>query len=195
MAELFSIQYAEAATVDYFLKIDGIDGESRVKGMEGAIEIMSFSWGVSNSGMASSGSGMSSGRVTLSDINFMKNLDKASSKLFEYAATGKHISKATLTLVKTDTASKQSQQQAYYVITLIDVLISSLQQSGSTGSVPTESFSLNFAKLEVEYRSQNADGTGGTSTKASWNIQTNTHSRGHFLSLLLFSLCNLAVLL
>ena len=66
------------AASDYFLKIDGIDGESTDDRHKGEIDIQSFSWGVSNSGSMSSGSGGGAGKASFQDIHFTRQLDKAS---------------------------------------------------------------------------------------------------------------------
>ena len=45
------------ATVDYFLKIDGIEGESRDDKHKDEIEIESFSWGETQTGSFAVGGG------------------------------------------------------------------------------------------------------------------------------------------
>lgn len=171
VADLFALQTADAASVDYFLKIDGIDGESKVKGHEGEIEVMSWSWGVSNSGSAATGGGAGAGKASFSDISITKVLDKASPQLFTAVATGKHIPTVTFKAVAD---SGKDGKQEYYVVKLTDVLISSFQQAGASGGDrPTESVSLNYAKIEIEYKTQNPDGSFGESVKASWDLAKN----------------------
>lgn len=142
---------------DTFLKIDGVDGESAASGMEKQIEIYSFSWGESNN-VNMSGGGHAAGKASFADLNVMKKLDKASPVLMKKCAAGEHIKSAILTMRKATGTS--GQQQAFAVITLSDVMISSIQLSGSSGGddTPTESVSLAYAKMKVEYSQQGNDG-------------------------------------
>jgi type VI secretion system secreted protein Hcp len=88
------------ASVDYFLKIDGIDGESTQKGHEKEIELMSFSWGESNAGSFAGNMGGGSGKVSMQDFHFTVPINKSSPKLFLACATGEHIKSAVLTCRK-----------------------------------------------------------------------------------------------
>jgi len=95
--------------------------------------------------------------------------NKASPKLMLACATGEHIKKGKLTARK---AGKD--QQEYFVIDMSDVLVSSYQTGGSEGqNLPTEQISLNFSKIEFDYKEQKADGTLGASIKAGWNVKEN----------------------
>ena len=85
-------------------------------------------------------------------------------------ATGQHIKVATLTVRK---AGKD--QQEYYIVKLSDNLVSSYQSGGSEGSnaLPVDQFSINFAKIEFEYKSQKPDGTLGAPVKGGWDLKAN----------------------
>lgn len=166
--QLLEIQYADAAQVDYFLKIDGIDGESTSDRHKNEIEIESFSWGASNTGATGAGGGGGAGKVTFQDIHFTKKLDKASPKLMLACATGEHIKDVVLV---GELSGKRGQQ--FLEIKLTDVLVSSYQSGGSSGNIPTDSFSLNFAKIEFTYFPVNANGTLGEPVKAGWDVKEN----------------------
>ena len=86
------------AASDYFLKIDGVDGESKDDKHKGEIDIMSWSFGASQSGSIAAGGGGGAGKVIMQDFHFTKSVDKASPKLFEAIATGKHLKEAKLVL-------------------------------------------------------------------------------------------------
>ena len=156
------------ALVDYFLKIDGIPGESQDAKHKDEIQVLSFSFGESQAGTMAFGGGGGAGKVQMQDFHFMMNVNKASPKLFLACATGDHIAKATLTARK---AGKD--QQDYLIVTFTDVLVSSFQTNGDAhaNSLPTESISLNFAIIEIEYKAQNADGTLGAGVKAKYNLK------------------------
>jgi len=144
------------AASDFFLKIDGIDGESTDDRHKGEIDIQSFSWGMSNSASFSSGGGGGAGKVSLQDFHFTRRIDKASPKLMLACATGNHIPSAVLVCRK---AGGTGEPVEYYKITMIDILVSSVISGGGSGDVvPVESVSLNFAKIEWEYVPVGADG-------------------------------------
>ncbi|MGH2721942.1 MAG: Hcp family type VI secretion system effector [Actinomycetota bacterium] len=161
------------AQVDYFLKIDGIKGESRDAKHAGEIEIESFSWGLSNSGTAHVGGGAGAGKAAFQDFSFLTPISSASPRLMVSCATGQHLKQAVLTARKAGGG-----QTEYYTIKLTEVLVSSYQQSGEGGEAPPiDSFSLNFAKIEVSYLEQDAKGgVVGSPIKGSWDLGANKGS-------------------
>ena len=155
------------AAVDYFLKIDGIEGESQDSKHKNEIQLESFSWGASQTGSFAHSGGGGAGKVAMQDFHFTMKTSKASPKLFLSCCNGAHIKMATLVARK---AGKD--QQEYLKILLSDVLVSSFTASGSPGDViPAESISLNFAKIEIEYKDQKADGSLGGATKAGYDLK------------------------
>jgi type VI secretion system secreted protein Hcp len=151
--------------VDYFLKLDGVEGESQDKTHKNEIQIESWSWGATQTGTASTGGGMGAGRVSMQDFQFVMGVNKASPKLMLKCATGEHIKNAILTCRK---AGKE--QQEYLKVTFSDLLISSYQTGGS-GESPVDSISLNFSKIEIEYKEQKADGTLAGAIKAFYDLK------------------------
>ena len=144
------------AQVDYFLEVDGVKGETKDSKMasKNAMDIESWSWGATNSGSHGAGGGGGSGKVVMQDIHFVKKVDKGSATLMLFCAVGQHIKKATLTARK---AGKT--QQEYMIFKFHDLLVSSYQLGGGSGDVlPTEQVSLNFTKIEFEYKPQKPDG-------------------------------------
>jgi type VI secretion system secreted protein Hcp len=160
------------AASEYFLKVDGVQGESEDAKHKGEIELLSFSWGETNSSghPGSGGGGAGAGKVAIQDLHLVKRLDKASPALFLACANGKHLSSAVLTVRK---AGKG--QQEYLVIKLTDVMVSSYQTGGSAheAEAPIDQASLSFAKIEIEYRPQKADGSFGAPVKAGWDVLKN----------------------
>jgi len=158
------------ALVDFFLKLDGIDGESADDKHKGEIQLESWSWGEQQSGTAGSNAGMGAGKVNMQDFHFVMQINKASPKLFLACATGEHIKTATLTCRK---AGKE--QQEYLKWTFSDVLVSSYHTGGSGAAsvVPLDQISLNFTKAEVDYKEQKPDGTLGGSVKAGYDVKAN----------------------
>ncbi len=118
--------------VDYFLKLDGIEGESKDSKHQNEIEIGSFSFGATQSGSFSAMGGGGSGKVSMQDFHFTIPTQKASPKL---------------------------------------LLNCSSFQTGGSSETPMDQVSLNFAKIEVEYKEQKADGTLGGSIKAGYDLK------------------------
>jgi type VI secretion system secreted protein Hcp len=158
------------AKVDYFLKIDGVDGESTDAKHKNHIDVESWSWGAVQQGSAGGGGGGGAGKVTMQDFHFVMRLSKASPNLMLACASGKHIKMATLTARK---AGKD--QQDYLTFKFTDVLVSSYQTGGSEQSeiTPLDQVSLNFAKIEMSYKQTKRDGTLGAETKAGWDLKAN----------------------
>jgi len=157
------------ANVDYFLKIEGIEGESGDSKHKNEIDIMSWSWGESNSGSHAYGGGGGAGKVSMNDFSFTMNVNKSSPKLLLACASGQHIKSAMLVCRK---AGKE--QQEYLKIKFSDLLISSYQTGGSAGDVvPVDSISLNFTKIEYEYYPQKPDGGLDAKVPVHWDLKQN----------------------
>ena len=158
------------ALVDYFLKLDGIDGESQDAKHKASIDVESWSWGETQSGTHSGGGGGGAGKVSMQDFHFVMKINKASPKLMLACATGEHIKKAVLTCRK---AGKE--QQEFLKITMTDLLVSSFQSGGSGHAdiVPTDQISLNYSQIDWEYKEQKPDGSMGGLIKAGYNLKQN----------------------
>ena len=161
------------AIVDYFLKIDGIDGESTDSKHKSEIGVLSWSWGETNTGTSAHGSGGGAGKVSMQDFHFVMYNNKASPKLMLACASGEHIKKAVLTCRK---AGKD--QQEFFKVTMSDLLVSSYQTgfSGSSNAdrrPPVDRFSLNFARIEVAYKQQDAKGSMGAAVQSGWDLRKN----------------------
>jgi type VI secretion system secreted protein Hcp len=158
------------AAVDYFLKIDGIEGESHDDKHKNEIDLESFSWGATQSGGHAYGGGGGAGKVSMQDFHFVMKVNKASPKLFLHCATGQHIKSALLTCRKAG-----GKQEEFLKIKFSDLLVSSYQTGGSGGSdiVPTEQISLNFSKIEFEYYTQKPDGGVVLGAKAGYDLKAN----------------------
>jgi type VI secretion system secreted protein Hcp len=158
------------AAVDYFLKIDGIKGESADSKQSGEIELDSWSWGATQSGGHAYGGGGGAGKVQMQDFHFCMRLNEASPKLLEACSSGKHIPQATLTCRKAG-----GEQGAFLKVKFSDMLVSSYQTGGSGGSdiVPVDQISLNFSKIEFEYFKQDKAGAMVSAGKTGWDLKKN----------------------
>ncbi|MBN3860286.1 type VI secretion system tube protein Hcp [Neisseriaceae bacterium PsAf] len=171
-----------AALVDYFLNIDGVQGESPDSVYKGWIQLQSWQWGEENSGHWGFGAGGGAGKVEMKDFEFHMVTNKASPKLFLLCATGEHINKAQLVCRK---AGKG--QQDFLRVTFSNCLVSSFYTRGNilienrsrkdfeeNPVLPIDVIKLNFARIEVEYKAQNNDGSMGAAIKAGYDLKTNT---------------------
>ena len=157
------------AAVDYFLKIDGIQGESKADKHKNEIDVLAFSWGETQSGTFAAGGGGGAGKASAGDFHFTMAVNKASPALFLACAQGDHIKNAILTCRK---AGKE--QQEFLKVAMSDCLVSSFQTGGHGGGgvLPSEQVSLNFAKIEFEYKEQDATGKLLGSTKKWFDLKS-----------------------
>ncbi len=160
------------AALDMYLKVDGIDGESATKGHEKEIEVLAWSWGVSNPATTVVGGGGGTGKAVFTDISFTKYADIASPLLMLNTAKGTHIPTVVFTVLKTGGAAAPVN---YYRVTLTEVIVTSVSTGGSGGeSRLTENISLNYRTIKVEYFPQKPDGSIGLPVIFTWNLATNT---------------------
>jgi type VI secretion system secreted protein Hcp len=157
--------------VDMFIKIGDIKGESMDSKHKDEIDVLAWSWGLSQSGSMHLGGGGGSGKVSVQDISLTKYVDKSSPNLMKLCCNGKHIPEAKLTVRKAGENPLE-----YLTITMKDLLISSFSTGGSGGEDRiTENIALNFATVKVSYQQQKKDGTKeGGPVDMGWNIRENT---------------------
>lgn len=155
---------------DMFLMLDKIKGESVDDGHKDEIDILSWSWGASQSGTTHTSKGGGSGKVNVQDITIVKGVDKSTPVILKHCATGIHIPKAVLTVRK----AGGSKPLEYYKLTMEDVLVSSISSGGSGGADRlTETITLNFGRYVLEYTPQKEDGSGDAAVKSGYNIAEN----------------------
>jgi type VI secretion system secreted protein Hcp len=138
---------------DIFAKIGDIKGESLDSKHKDEIEVLSWSWGMTNPAKASGGGG-GAGKASFHDLSFTHKIDKASPLLLKGCATGQHLKEATITQRK---AGKG--QQEFLIIKMSDVLVTAVAEDDSKEGGLLESVSLAFAKVDLEYRPQKSDGS------------------------------------
>ncbi len=155
--------------ISIFASIDTIQGESQDRDHRNEIDVLSWSWGVSQSGPAGRGSGRGAGKPRFHDFNFSHHVDKASPVLMKTCATGKHLKNATFTVRKSG-----EHQQDYLIITMKDVLVTSVSMSVSAeGDATVEDVVLAFAKVDLEYKPQKPDGTLDPGIHFTYDIRAN----------------------
>jgi type VI secretion system secreted protein Hcp len=155
--------------VDMFIKIGDIKGESQDGKHKDEIDVLSWSWGTVQSGTGHMGGGAGSGKVNVQDLSITKFTDTATPELWLACCNGKHYGEAKLTLRKAGEKPLE-----YLVVTMADVIITSVQTGAShSDDRTTESVTLNFAKVKVDYAAQDAKGGAGAQVKVGWDIAKN----------------------
>jgi type VI secretion system secreted protein Hcp len=135
----------EIIETEYFLKIDGIAGESQDATHKGWIEVASYGVHATN---ATKPTAKAKGKVSFNPMVITKPVDTSSPTLFLACAAGKHFTKATLSM------RASNGKTDYLTVSLTGVLISSYSQNAADAATPTEQFSLNFTKIEMKYTQQ-----------------------------------------
>ena len=155
--------------IDIFAKLGDIKGESTDSKHKDEIEVLSFSWGISNPASHGASGGAGAGKATFQDLSIVHKIDKATPSLFAACATGEHLKDATITHRK---AGKG--QQEYLVVRMDDVLVTSVSTSvGVESDATAESVALAFAKVDLEYKPQKADGSLDAGIHFKYDIKGN----------------------
>ncbi|MDR3212869.1 MAG: type VI secretion system tube protein Hcp [Azoarcus sp.] len=153
---------------EHFIQLDGITGESKQAKHKGWIDVLSFSYAVSQSSSMFTGGGGGVGKADFPAFTFIHYVDRASPNLFKYCAAGKHIPKAVLSSCKVGDGS-----QEFMRVIMTDVLIVNAGPSGSTGGQAIETVGLSYSKIEIEIREQKADGSMCPAVSSGWDIKAN----------------------
>jgi len=155
---------------DIFLKIDGIEGEAEDATHKNEIEVLSWSWGVSQQSNMHMGSGGGTGKATVDDLSFEHYIDRATPNLVQYCLLGKHIKQAQLVVRKSGGSPLE-----YLKLTMTDVLVTRVNPEGVAAdeSRPRERVALSFSSMKQEYIIQNAQGGSGGAVTATFDIKKN----------------------
>lgn len=158
---------AQAATMDYYLEVGGIAGDSVDEGRKGWIDILGFSWGVTHVGGGSGGTGGGRvGRPELQDFSWTQLVDSSVPSMFEHLVQGKYIEKVTLDVVRPGTKSSDR----FFQMSFEEVLLESLRIDG-TGDAPVASLSFSYAKVELSYWQQDPKGGFKVPAKGGWGLE------------------------
>ena len=154
----------------WFLKLDGIAGESNHVAHKAEIDVEAWSFGVSRDTEPSAGGGRGVGKPDFDDFHFVSRLSAASPPLFLACATGSHIKEALLSGLKQSESAKGGEFLKYR---LADVQVSSFHQSDADDDgAPIDQYSLSYSKIEVTYTPTTASGKAGKSIKAGYDLKS-----------------------
>ena len=153
--------------VDFFLKLDAINGESLDSHHTNEIGILSWSWGGSQVTSVGSGGGAGAGKVSLADLHIVKHYDAASVPLLKALMAGTHIKTGVLVANKAGGDGKP-----FLKVSLEELFVTSIQSSGSS-EIPTESVSFSYNKIKVEYSKQNSQGVLTVAGSLTYDLKAN----------------------
>jgi type VI secretion system secreted protein Hcp len=156
--------------VDIFLKLEPIKGEAQDHKHKDEIEVLSWGWGVHQTGTMHSGTGGGSGKASFQDLHFTHWIDKATVDLIKACTQGEHIQKGELIVRKA--GGKDALE--YIKLTMTNVIVTNVSPGGSHGEDRlTENVTLNFQKYKIEYKQQTEKGAAGASPQFGWDIAAN----------------------
>lgn len=151
---------------DYFLKVDGIPGESADAKHKDEIDVLAFSWGLSQAGAEATGSGGASGKAVFDDLIVVARTSKASPQLWLACANGTHIKSAVLTCRRRGKAAVE-----FLTIQLTDVVIASYEVDGSEEESPVEQISLSYGRIETKYTPVDQTGKLQSPIATGWDVK------------------------
>ena len=155
----------------YFLKLEGIDGESQDSDHSNEIDLQTVNYQVMNAGSFDYGTGGNTGQAKFGEVTVTKFVDKATVNLLQYCGTGKAIPKATISLNKQAGDSKLE----YLKIELTNVVLTNVSNMGHGGATDpmSESLNLNYAEIKFTYQPQSNPGDASGAVVWGRNVQTN----------------------
>lgn len=156
-------------SIDMYLKVEGVTGESNDSNHKNWTDIHFFSWGASQPGNMSVGGGGGAGKVNFNDLEVIALIDKATPSILKYCASGKHVKSVELSVCKAG-----GNQVEYAKITLTDVLVTSVRYTGAGGDDTIGvAYSFQASSVKQQYWEQTQQGSKGAEVSAGWNIKEN----------------------
>jgi type VI secretion system secreted protein Hcp len=152
--------------MEMFLKLAGIEGESTDAKHKGEIDVLAWSWGLSNEASAGPGGGTGggAGRAKIENISINKSVDLASPLLLSFGAKGQHIKEGTLTTRRSGTAGNE-----FLLLKMTNVVVTSVHVAADQ-TVPSENVTLSFGKIEFVYRATKPTGAPGAEKIFTWDV-------------------------
>jgi type VI secretion system secreted protein Hcp len=150
-------------------------GETNVQGYTEKIEILSYSWNVSNPIQSSpSNTGRTTGRPNFGELVLTKKLDLTSPRFAFSCAAAENIGTVKLYLLRQDDAAGEGENRnlCYMTYVLANTLVSSVSVGGS-GEIPVETVTLNYSAINWEYHAQKTEMTDEANLPKGWDLATN----------------------
>lgn len=150
-----------------FLKIEGVEGDSVKEGHDGEIDVISWSWDMSQEGLAHIGKGAGGGKVSVGDVQIAKRIDQASPSLMMKCCKGEHIPSAKLVVERAGGDKPLPYMEMEMKKVFVTMISPSISDSDTEGH---EMISLNFESYEIKVTAQTESGGSGATATAGFNI-------------------------
>jgi len=150
-------------------------GETNIQGYTDKIEILSYSWNVSNPIQSSpSNTGRTTGRPNFGELVITKKLDLTSPRFAFSCAAAENIGTVKLFLLRQDDPASEGDTRnlCYMTYVLANTLVSSVQVVGS-GEIPIETVTLNYSAINWEYHAQKTELTDEANVPKGWDLALN----------------------
>jgi type VI secretion system secreted protein Hcp len=152
------------------LDIPDIKGQSLLKGFEDKIEVLSFSHGVAMQVTASpSASERTSGKPNHQDMTISKYVDLSSCPVIAACNASTNLKTVTLTVGRNDSGAVLP----YMIVTMDNVIVSSVSYSSGGGDRPVETVTLNYTKITWAFTEQKSDLGKKGNNGAVWDLAAN----------------------
>lgn len=153
---------------EMFLKMGEIKGESQDKVHREEIDVLAWSWGMTQSTATTTG-GAGAGKVNVRQLHLTKRTDRSTPALMLLCANGKHEDRAVLTLRKQGETAVE-----FYRVVLEDVMVNAVSTGGSAGGDGLiETVALGFARVGIEYISIKPTGEPDEPGRFAWDVVNN----------------------
>jgi type VI secretion system secreted protein Hcp len=134
-----------------------LKGEASTPGHVDDIEVRSMTWGVSSP--TAVGAVAATARRQYKHLVIVKGIDSASTGLLSALVSNDEVKEAKLTLRKAGGDALD-----YWTMTLSKARVIGVDLEVDPHGRPTESVSIAYAQIEIEYKRQQGAGTSGAST-------------------------------
>ncbi|MER7070716.1 type VI secretion system tube protein Hcp [Terrabacter sp. NPDC000476] len=153
--------------MDAFMKFDGIEGGSQSKDHQGAVEVLSWDWGISATTSAPTGGGAGAGKARAHEFQIIHRYDLASPLLAASAATGKHLKEAILTV------ARPGADEDFVTVTMKDLVVTEVLVSGDEDEL-NEQVSLQPSWISIDYAEPgHGGGPTGRTSRFAWDVRSN----------------------
>jgi type VI secretion system secreted protein Hcp len=140
---------------DFLLKIDGVTGDWDHEGYEGAIELLSWSWGVS---VQPAARGTSAGRPEFDELQVVAAVGSASPQLVESCVTGRSHRRVQLIAVRQGDDGRDFEFLRYE---FGNVTITNVEHGEDDDRLPIEELALSYETFTITFVGQDRDGSPG----------------------------------
>ena len=155
--------------LQFYLEIPGINGDCQDADHKNHFDVSDWNTGLHHPSNVKQGGSTATGKTTFSDMSVVTHLDNGAPDLFGKVSSGGHIDKATLKCYKGAADARVN----YLNVKLEDLVVSGFNVHAS-GERPTAQYSFNFAKMTIEYKTQDRKNKGSAPATGSWDVSKNT---------------------